>query len=554
MWRPYEIRDADVFWHLATGRWIVNNLEIPYTDPFSFTAVGKWVNHEWLFQLLWRYVQMAGGVWLLYATKAILYTAALVLPGLWAFLRGASLPAVVSSASLLFFASLPFSEYRPVAVSLVLFACTCELSARIRDSYRHVRWMLPTLFFLWANLHATFPIGLVAVAVFGVIYVLRDKFPWKSAALLLLACMVATILNPYYWGVWSVPYKVAGSQLFMTANQEWRPPDFSHEFAVFYGTLPVLAAAVFIQRRDLLKPTIVLAVLLVLASLKSRRMIPFYCVAAVPVLARAFTLSASAMVRPGRSLFLNGALVCSMSILLWWGYGVYRLPGRVVRTPDGLPFLNGAFPLDCIRTMQSGADGGNVFNDYNHGGFLHYTAGPQWKVFIDGRNDLFGPRHTWLYTQLALSQIPWRETFEAMEVTAAIISYDTVVQRPNIALELGSSGEQWLLADFDDAGILFMRRTAVPLKWQQENEFRFVKPMLLYQEQRELIAPSSMSGFLEELQRRVSRSRCRIAELLLSEALYDTGETAEARRVIERAVSYFGKDAETERLRSKFAQ
>src|SRR6266850_7947048 len=44
---------ADMWWHLATGRYIVEHLEIPRTDIFSYTAAGStWHNQEWLAQVI----------------------------------------------------------------------------------------------------------------------------------------------------------------------------------------------------------------------------------------------------------------------------------------------------------------------------------------------------------------------------------------------------------------------------------------------------------------------------------------------------------------------
>jgi len=39
--------DPDLWWHLRTGQWIVENGHVPHTDPFSFTRGGSpWVSHE----------------------------------------------------------------------------------------------------------------------------------------------------------------------------------------------------------------------------------------------------------------------------------------------------------------------------------------------------------------------------------------------------------------------------------------------------------------------------------------------------------------------------
>ena len=44
--------DFDYWWHARTGEYIVDELTIPRTDPFTFTANGEhWVDHEWLAQV-----------------------------------------------------------------------------------------------------------------------------------------------------------------------------------------------------------------------------------------------------------------------------------------------------------------------------------------------------------------------------------------------------------------------------------------------------------------------------------------------------------------------
>src|SRR5262249_14465075 len=45
--------DWDLWWHLRTGQWVVENGTVPATDPFS--APGRdqpWVAYSWLFEVL----------------------------------------------------------------------------------------------------------------------------------------------------------------------------------------------------------------------------------------------------------------------------------------------------------------------------------------------------------------------------------------------------------------------------------------------------------------------------------------------------------------------
>src|SRR5471032_1629691 len=56
------IRSQDYFWHLATGRWIVEHHALPAVDPFGIaSARTEWIDGEWLFQVLLYWTYAAGG-------------------------------------------------------------------------------------------------------------------------------------------------------------------------------------------------------------------------------------------------------------------------------------------------------------------------------------------------------------------------------------------------------------------------------------------------------------------------------------------------------------
>src|SRR5207247_9639682 len=48
-----NLEDADIWWHLRTGEWILSHHMLPLTDPFSLHGAGKeWVAYSWLFEVL----------------------------------------------------------------------------------------------------------------------------------------------------------------------------------------------------------------------------------------------------------------------------------------------------------------------------------------------------------------------------------------------------------------------------------------------------------------------------------------------------------------------
>src|SRR3990172_9986676 len=54
--------DPDYWWHLRTGRLIVETGSLPQADPFSFTAAGSdWLAHEWLAEVVIYRLPAAGG-------------------------------------------------------------------------------------------------------------------------------------------------------------------------------------------------------------------------------------------------------------------------------------------------------------------------------------------------------------------------------------------------------------------------------------------------------------------------------------------------------------
>jgi hypothetical protein len=47
------MNDADVWWHMRSGEWILQNHQLPRTDPFSVAGAGKpWVAYSWPFGVL----------------------------------------------------------------------------------------------------------------------------------------------------------------------------------------------------------------------------------------------------------------------------------------------------------------------------------------------------------------------------------------------------------------------------------------------------------------------------------------------------------------------
>ncbi len=88
------IANTDFGWHVALGRFIVENQAIPTVEPFSHTAFGApMVPHEWLSQTLYYLVIEASGVYGLRFAHALMATFCVVLL-YWILRRGGATPAL----------------------------------------------------------------------------------------------------------------------------------------------------------------------------------------------------------------------------------------------------------------------------------------------------------------------------------------------------------------------------------------------------------------------------------------------------------------------------
>src|ERR1043166_7609520 len=56
------IRSYDYFWHLTTGRWIVEHHAIPRFDPLTVASAHvPWINGEWLYEIVLYGLHGIGG-------------------------------------------------------------------------------------------------------------------------------------------------------------------------------------------------------------------------------------------------------------------------------------------------------------------------------------------------------------------------------------------------------------------------------------------------------------------------------------------------------------
>jgi len=161
------IRNYDLFWHLATGRWIAEHRALPATDPFTVASDRTpWINGEWLFELVLHGFERLGGITGLSVVRSLFIAA------LFAFLFWFSDSLLLTA--LAFAGAMATLDLRPASIAAFFVA----ISIVISRSNKTVLYILLTI--LWINVH---PSALLAPAI---ALLLTRKWPITVASTLAL--------------------------------------------------------------------------------------------------------------------------------------------------------------------------------------------------------------------------------------------------------------------------------------------------------------------------------------------------------------------------------
>ena len=161
------VSDYDIFWQLATGRWVAQHHTIFSTDVFSYTAQGQ----PWLYPigsgLLFYAAFLMGGYALLSWLGAIacVGTIALLLR------RGSAISAALAVIAVSAIAAR--TAPRADMFSVALFAAFLSILWEQYEDGSGKLWILPFLMVAWVNLHLGFLAGLALAGLYAAAEALR---------------------------------------------------------------------------------------------------------------------------------------------------------------------------------------------------------------------------------------------------------------------------------------------------------------------------------------------------------------------------------------------
>lgn len=446
-------RDGDVSWHIAAGRWIIEHLAVPRTDPFSFTMTGKpWIAFEWGSEVIYATAyNLAGHAGL----AAVVALALMALFGtLFWYLRDKAGPvALLVAFGGTYLVLQPFIMARPHVLAWPFLAFWSALMFRYRDQGRPPPLALALFVFVWANLHGSYFAGFVVSAACALDALVAVNFERKAFLRWLLfgiLILVAALLNAN--GIEGVlyPLQVSGMDT-LPAIGEWQPSS-PRSTPVFYFLLLSVTGALLWKRPKFTPGELLLLLFtLALAFTHIRHQSVFIILAAMIVTPK--------LASPVREQ--AGPMFASAAEARAWGAAAAAAALAIVSVRTIMPlqpretFSN---PRGLIAHVPPELRSQPVLNDYSMGGPL-ILAGI--RPFIDGRSDMYGDDYFKIY--LKMNDGDWA-TFNRM-----VKKYGfrwTILQKENRLVEKLDASPEWRRVYSDKVGVIHVRRTlvATPLR------------------------------------------------------------------------------------------
>jgi hypothetical protein len=370
------LQDNSFLTHLATGRLMLAD-GLPTVDPYSATAAGEpWVVQSWLASLLYGAVDAVAGPLGLRVLMAV--TTAVLAALVWRLADPARslVPrlAIVSAAlgvGLTTWAERPLL-FGLIGIALVLLAGEGRLDHR---------WMVP-LFWLWANTHGSFPLGLVVALTWwlGTRWSGRDADGERRVLVWSGAGALAAAVSPVGPRVLLFPIELLGRSETLSSIAEWKSPDFTTTPARLV-LLMVIAAIVVLARRPDRRDTLMTVLALGLALMASRNL-AVAAIILVPVVARG--VGPVGTMRVDQRAPVLKVAVTAVAVL-----GVLAVATTLQRPSYALS----PYPIRAIAWLDDRGLVGErqsliATRDYA-GNLQTLLYGPDAGVFIDDRYDMY---------------------------------------------------------------------------------------------------------------------------------------------------------------------
>ncbi len=509
--RPIIAVDNDLWFHLAHGRYLFSEGEIPTSSYFSFVSPQKeGVNYYWLFQALVYSVFASSGYIGVIAFRGLLYLLFLLVIGRYLFRNEKEGPRLAWLAFIFgLYLQHSIHKYmlvRPHSLSFLFIL----LFIYILEAAPNKALWLPPLALLWVNFHGIeYPVLIVITGAYGAELVWKslrhgDSGPARTRQLAaLLLSMVAIFMTPHGLELVRLPFQSTGfvSNVINEMSRLGPAEYFAYQLSLGGFTTPTLsnlfiliglvsAGGCLVRQRLRISHLLMLGgglfllahgvrfthecSLLLLPLMKTEGIVPRDLRWPLRPVARALVILTLATPFP---------------------YLAARLPSAAQSYPlslDGLPHGTASF------LSQIDAEG-KVMNNPNLGGYLLWALYPRYQIFMDlevaflfDENDMFELASSF-YDRESLRKFLVRYDPEIIAAPIAATGFPALIARH----------PEYRLVFFDDTGVVYVDSERYP-EIAESHGLDTIDPYSLAGQRFSSLEPARRSRYLSELERMIA--------------------------------------------------
>ena len=391
-----NVLDADLWWHLRTGQWMVEHRSVMHSDLFSWTGLGKpWASYSWLFEvLIYGFFVQFGLLGILIFTYTLLLSITISLNTLIRKFEN-RLAYSVGLTAVAMVAITRVSSPRPWLFTILFICIELNILVSVRKDrrFKKLLWLL-LVFALWANVHIQFVYGFLVLGAAIAEEVLNRLFgarlkvgndsevpiPLNVSISITIGCILATLINPYHFRIYSVvidTFKLGGLYDLIAELQ-----------SIPFRGLPdwlvlalVLGAAYVLGRdRSLNAFWLLLLVGSSFISFRGLRDVWFVVIIATTIIARS---------RSGKEGLIRKITKAQIGIVAVASFAVLMLIVSSLKITNSVleETIAKTYPADAARIVEQQRFEGPLFNHSNWGGYLIWRL-RQLPVSIDGRSNI----------------------------------------------------------------------------------------------------------------------------------------------------------------------
>ncbi len=479
----YGVPANDVWYHTKTGEIILRNLSVPDHDIFSFTAPNlEWINHQWLSQVL-----LAVGHHFLGDSGFDIFMFVFILsPLLMLYIllekNNVSLP--VRVFTLCFALSLLSQRAEPRPFLITDFFMT--LTVLIGSNYPKFLFLFPFFTMIGANAHGGYIIVLFVSEFFLAMNLLKsiseknDRDARRSILILVLN-LCAPLVNPNGFKILRLPFQFLSKDVFKVALREWRPFEYDYtrlqdNMLVLYGFLS-LASLFFIlnqfsrsqtpsERIRHFQSLLPLITGLGLMALAVRNIDLFAILTALAV-----SKTLDAWMESFESKKIPQSAMAASTVV----FSLLLVASQINEVHSrARGWLQKIYPFGACEFIKNNHIKGNIYNPCGWGSFIIYANYPDIKVSLDGRAEVYGEISFILNEFMANNPTPQLDVFDKMNVDLVLLDYTI---KSNIYQYLFNNQSKWALVYWDDAGLLYLRRTEKHRPIIEAHEYKYAVPI-----------------------------------------------------------------------------